>query len=165
MSVESRLEVTQRALRTIADMPISELKKNASSIALQALAISDAPLPSVHLTEREIRLMEELIERVEGLTRKIDAMESAKAKLSLQAAGANPHLNWVKLDKYVELTGDSVDSVMSRRKAGKWLDGNQCKIVDGRLWIDLRAAQRWVEEWDASSPMLSAGLPPAKAKK
>src|SRR5471030_26767 len=102
VSVESRLEVTQRALRTIADMPISELKKNASSIALQALAISDAPLPNVHLTEREIRLMEELIKRVDGLTRKIDAMEGVKVKFSSQAAGANLHLSWVKLDKYVE---------------------------------------------------------------
>jgi hypothetical protein len=74
-------------------------------------------------------------------------------------------VSWVKLEKYVELTGDSVDAVMARRKAGKWLDGNQCKIVDGRLWIDLRAAQRWVEEWDASAPMLAAGGPSAKVKK
>jgi hypothetical protein len=74
-------------------------------------------------------------------------------------------VSWVKLEKYVELTGDSIDAVQARRKAGKWLNGNQCKIVDGRLWIDLRAAQRWVEEWDPSSPMLAAGGTRAKAKK
>jgi hypothetical protein len=56
-------------------------------------------------------------------------------------------ISWVKVEKYAELTGDSVDAVMSRRKAGKWLDGHQCKIVDSRLWIDINAAQRWVEEW------------------
>lgn len=73
-------------------------------------------------------------------------------------------IRWVKLEKYVELTGDSVDAVMGRRKLGKWLDGNQCKIVDGRVWVDLRAAQRWVEEWDARSPMLAAGRPPSNKR-
>jgi hypothetical protein len=74
-------------------------------------------------------------------------------------------LEWVKLEKYVELSGDSVDSVQSRRKIGRWIDGNQCKIVNGRLWIDLRAAQRWVEEWDRISPSLASGALPAKKPK
>lgn len=65
-------------------------------------------------------------------------------------------LEWVKLEKYVELSGDSIDSVQSRRRIGRWIDGNQCKIVNGRLWINLRAAQRWVEEWDAHSPSLAS---------
>jgi hypothetical protein len=64
-------------------------------------------------------------------------------------------VTWVKLEKYVELTGDSMDSVQARRRLGKWTEGKQCKITDGRLWIDLRAAQRWVEEWDAQAPMRS----------
>ena len=62
-------------------------------------------------------------------------------------------VTWVKLEKYVELTGDSMDSVQSRRRAGRWIDGVQCKIVSGRLWINLATAQRWVEEWDAQAPM------------
>lgn len=74
-------------------------------------------------------------------------------------------MKWVKLDRYVELSGDTVDAVQSRRKAGKWLDGIQCKVVDKRLWINLIEAQRWVEEWDASAPMLSAGASRLKAKK
>lgn len=57
----------------------------------------------------------------------------------------NYAINWIKLEKYAELTGDSVDSVMARRKAGKWLDGEQCKIVDGRLWVNLRAVEEWVD--------------------
>ena len=63
---------------------------------------------------------------------------------------------WVKLEKYTELTGDSMDSVQSRRKAGKWLDGNQCKVVDGRIWINLQAVDNWVEKWDRISPHLAA---------
>lgn len=74
-------------------------------------------------------------------------------------------LEWVKLEKYVELSGDSLDSVQSRRRVGRWLDGNQCKIVNGRLWINLRAAQRWVEEWDAHSPSLASGPLPTKKPK
>ncbi len=73
----------------------------------------------------------------------------------LGAAGEYP-VTWVKLEKYVELTGDSVDAVQSRRRIGKWLEGVQCKIVDGRLWIDLQAAQRWVEEWNGISPSLAS---------
>lgn len=81
-------------------------------------------------------------------------------------ARATEHLvSWVKLEKYVELTGDSVDAVNGRRKLGKWLMGNQYKIVDGRVWVDLRAAQRWVEEWDAHAPMLAAGRPPTRKSK
>jgi hypothetical protein len=71
-------------------------------------------------------------------------------------------VSWVKLEKYVELTGDSVDAVMGRRKLGKWLNGQQCKIVDGRLWVDLRAAQRWVEDWDEIHPSLASDPRPRK---
>lgn len=55
---------------------------------------------------------------------------------------------WVKLEKYVEMTADSVDAVMARRKAGKWLDGDQCKMVDGRLWVNLPAVEKWAESWE-----------------
>lgn len=63
----------------------------------------------------------------------------------------NHAVRWVKLSKYVELTGDSVDAVQARRKAGKWLDGRHCKMVDGRLWVDLEAVQSWVELWGTAN--------------
>lgn len=56
-------------------------------------------------------------------------------------------VNWVKLKKYVDMTGDTAASVHSRRRAGKWLDGVQCKVVDDMLWINLPAAEKWVETW------------------
>lgn len=59
----------------------------------------------------------------------------------------NHSIAWVKLHKYVEMTGDSSDSVHARRKNGKWRDGAQCKIVDGNLWINLVEAEKWVEQW------------------
>lgn len=96
----------------------------------------------------------EIIARLDLILAKLERPPVNKKEDTVEHAVA-----WVKLEKYVELTGDSVDSVQSRRRIGKWLDGNQCKIVDGRLWIDLRAAQRWVEEWDRSSPSLASGRP------
>lgn len=56
-------------------------------------------------------------------------------------------INWVKLSKWAEMSGDTADAVKSRRKAGKWLDGAECKVVDGNLWINLSAAEKWVESW------------------
>ncbi|PUA18278.1 excisionase [Glaciimonas sp. PCH181] len=56
-------------------------------------------------------------------------------------------MTWVKLTKYVDITGDTADAVRSRRKMGKWLDGTQCKIVDGFLWVNLAEAEKWVEQW------------------
>ncbi|MYM73550.1 excisionase [Duganella sp. FT109W] len=54
---------------------------------------------------------------------------------------------WVKIKKYEELTGDTAASVHARRRAGKWRDGVQCKVVDEMLWVNLAAAERWVETW------------------
>lgn len=56
-------------------------------------------------------------------------------------------VTWVKLKKYEELTGDTAASVHSRRRAGKWRDGVQCKVVDDMLWVNLQAAEKWVETW------------------
>lgn len=68
----------------------------------------------------------------------------------------NHAINWVKVEKWCEISGDTVDAVQSRRKAGKWLDGRQCKIVDGRLWINLTAAEEWIEKWEPTSPARAA---------
>ncbi|MCL6484555.1 MAG: excisionase [Janthinobacterium lividum] len=56
-------------------------------------------------------------------------------------------MTWVKIKKYAELTGDSAASVHARRRAGKWCDGIQCKVVDEMLWVNLAAAEKWVETW------------------
>ena len=66
---------------------------------------------------------------------------------------ASPIPQWVKLKKYVELTGDSAAAVHARRRARKWLDGDQCKIVDAALWINLPAAAGWVAGWGEVQPV------------
>lgn len=54
---------------------------------------------------------------------------------------------WVKLKKYAELTGDTSAAVHARRRAGKWRDGVQCKVVDDALWINIQEVQGWLESW------------------
>jgi len=65
-------------------------------------------------------------------------------------------ITWVKLARYTEITGDSEEAVKGRRKLGKWLDGIECKLVDGKLWVNLQAVEQWVEKWGKVQPARSA---------
>jgi hypothetical protein len=56
-------------------------------------------------------------------------------------------MKWVKLERYAEISGDTVDAVQARRRAGKWLNGRECKLIDGRIWINLPAVEQWIEKW------------------
>ena len=96
------------------------------------------------------------VKMVEALMQRIEA--------AAKAAAVPYPMTWVKLDRYVELSGDTVDAVQARRKAGKWLDGNQCKMVDGRLWINLPAVEEWITKWEQTSPV-HAVLSSARAPK
>ncbi|MEG2031092.1 MAG: hypothetical protein RR376_10635 [Janthinobacterium sp.] len=86
----------------------------------------------------------------------VETIERNARAAAAKAEAERQPLAWVKLERYVEISGDSVDSVQARRKAGKWLDGNQCKIVDGRLWINLPAVEEWVAKWEQTSPARQA---------
>lgn len=113
---------------------------------------------SVDAIEQHLRSAAELIASCANAPAGSNAEVIARLDQILAKLGAAAEypVTWVKLEKYVELTGDSVDAVQSRRRAGKWLDGKQCKIVDGRLWVDLKASQRWVEDWSGISPSVSS---------
>jgi hypothetical protein len=51
----------------------------------------------------------------------------------------------VKLARYCALTGETGEAVHCRRKAGKWVDGVHCQIVERSLWINLEAVGDWLE--------------------
>ncbi len=96
---------------------------------------------------------EALIEDQSVESHDIEQLIARLEKLVHEAAtGEQYPITWVKLDRYVELSGDTVDAVQSRRKAGKWLNGEQCKVVDGRLWINLTAMDEWIEAWGKNRP-------------
>lgn len=102
----------------------------------------------------EYKMIEALVQR----------LEAAAQDVATKTAAAAYPMGWVKLDRYIELSGDSMDAVQARRKTGKWLDGEQCKMVDGRLWISLPAVQEWIERWEQTSP-LRAALSSARVQK
>jgi len=55
-------------------------------------------------------------------------------------------MKWIKLNKYLELSGDTSDAVHARRKNGKWLDGVHCQLRDGKLWVNTEEIDKWVEQ-------------------
>jgi hypothetical protein len=58
-------------------------------------------------------------------------------------------LNWIRLAKYCELSGDSSDAVHARRRKRQWTDGKHCRIgPDGNLWINPEEVNKWVESQD-----------------
>lgn len=64
---------------------------------------------------------------------------------SYESVQASP-LKWVRLSKYCLWSGDTVAAVRARRKKGQWLNGVQCRLgPDGKLWINLREVEKWVE--------------------
>ena len=93
---------------------------------------------------------------VDMVAKLVATIEKNARVAAAKAASKTYPLTWVKLERYVELSGDSVDAVQSRRRIGKWIDGKQCKIVDGRLWINIPAVEEWVEKWDQTSPARAA---------
>jgi hypothetical protein len=47
-------------------------------------------------------------------------------------------MNWIKLAKYCETTGDTSDAVHARRRKRQWIDGVHCQVgPDGNLWVNL----------------------------
>ena len=68
-------------------------------------------------------------------------------------------MNWVKLRRYCEISGDTSNAVHAKRKRGMWLDGIQCKVgPDGNIWINLIEVERWVENGNkATNQRLRAG--------
>jgi hypothetical protein len=55
-------------------------------------------------------------------------------------------MRWIKAKKYYELSGETYDSVKSKRKAGHFIDGIHCKVAnDGNLWINVDEVEKWVE--------------------
>lgn len=88
-----------------------------------------------------------LDEQRDQASRLIASKSRAAPSRGVSANRPRDSVEWVKLERYLELTGDTADAVHARRKLGKWLDGQQCKIVDGRLWVNLPAVETWVVNW------------------
>lgn len=61
-------------------------------------------------------------------------------------------LEWIRLGRYCELTGDTSDAVHARRRKRQWIDGTHCKVCPcGNLWVNPSAVNAWVGGGDVSS--------------
>lgn len=55
-------------------------------------------------------------------------------------------LQWIRLARYCEITGDTAEAVHARRRKRQWQDGVQClKGPDGNLWVSPAAVNEWIE--------------------
>ncbi len=55
-------------------------------------------------------------------------------------------LDWIRLAKYCELSGDTADAVHARRRKRQWTDGLHCRVgPDGNLWVKPEEVNKWVE--------------------
>jgi len=57
-------------------------------------------------------------------------------------------MNWIKLKKYCEISGDTAEAVRNRRKKGVWADGKHSKIgPDGKIWVNPMEVDKWVDNY------------------
>ena len=54
------------------------------------------------------------------------------------------YIDWVRLKRYCELSGESKRTVYHRRQRGEWLDGVHTQMRGGVLWCNLRKIEEWV---------------------
>jgi hypothetical protein len=78
-----------------------------------------------------------------------------------------PQLVWVKVAKYIDLSGDTKEGVAGKRKSGLWLDGVQYKVApDGNTWINLSEVELWVQYGNLPARLkYRRGLKPAIPKR
>lgn len=54
-------------------------------------------------------------------------------------------LSWVRVERYCELTGESINTVLERIRDGEWAAGKEYKRTGQRtLWVNLGEANEWV---------------------
>ena len=58
---------------------------------------------------------------------------------------------WVLVEKFEELTGVTCETVRTRRKRGVWLDGKHTKVVLRRIYVNIKAADKWISEQSSNS--------------
>ncbi|SDY54463.1 excisionase [Delftia lacustris] len=60
------------------------------------------------------------------------------------AAAISPE--WVLASKYEEMTGVTRETVKQRKKNGTWKIGQQVTVVSRRLYVNIKAADKWISD-------------------
>lgn len=55
-------------------------------------------------------------------------------------------LKWVKVQKYCELSGDTLEGVRAKRRRRIWIEGvHWSRPADGVFYINVEEVSKWVE--------------------
>lgn len=55
-------------------------------------------------------------------------------------------IQWVRAEKYCQLTGESIESIYTHIRNSDWAAGKHYKRTGQRtLWINIKEAQEWIE--------------------
>lgn len=76
-------------------------------------------------------------------------MKSISNTAPLVASEENSTANgpeWVLASKYEEMTGVTRETVKQRKKNGTWRIGQQVAVVSRRLYVNIKAADKWIND-------------------
>lgn len=76
-------------------------------------------------------------------------MKSISNTAPLVASEENAIANgpeWVLASKYEEMTGVTRETVKQRKKNGTWRIGQQVAVVSRRLYVNIKAADKWIND-------------------
>lgn len=57
-----------------------------------------------------------------------------------------PQPEWILASKYQDLTGVTRETVKQRKKSGVWKEGQQVAVVARRLYVNIKAADQWIND-------------------
>lgn len=57
-----------------------------------------------------------------------------------------PQPEWVLASKYQDLTGVTRETVKQRKKSGVWKEGQQVAVIARRLYVNIKAADQWIND-------------------
>ncbi|MDH4417714.1 MAG: excisionase [Acidovorax sp.] len=57
-----------------------------------------------------------------------------------------PQPEWVLASKYQDMTGVTKETVKQRKKSGVWKEGQQVAVVARRLYVNIKAADQWIND-------------------
>jgi hypothetical protein len=64
----------------------------------------------------------------------------------LDGSTVAPQPEWVLASKYQDLTGVTRETVKQRKKSGVWKEGQQVAVVARRLYVNIKAADQWIND-------------------
>jgi hypothetical protein len=67
-------------------------------------------------------------------------------KAAQEGSTVAPQPEWVLASKYQDLTGVTRETVKQRKKSGVWKEGQQVAVVARRLYVNIKAADQWIND-------------------